>query len=218
MAYFGIVENLAIEDYITSHALKNCLLNLLKRLFERKLPKPERTSYSDSDLLHESIADTHCKYAIASYIIDEFRSNLVAKKMTTWLESGNLLSCMRDLCGGEANICCRKLKIKLALIEKMSAWLKNEDHLRYFHDGDACNCSAKYSQSQLSYHKKFIMQLVKGGNILFADSKRGDEGAACEYLPNRHKKQNSVALHNKTPPIQRSTCGEVIMLDILAQI
>ena len=36
MVQFGLIEDLAIEDYITSHSLKNCLLNRLKQVHNKR--------------------------------------------------------------------------------------------------------------------------------------------------------------------------------------
>ena len=80
MVGFGVVEDLAIEDYITSHSLKNCLLNKLEQLHQKR---DKIRKDSDFGLVHrtDSIIDKHCKYAIAHFIVEEFRSNLINEKM-----------------------------------------------------------------------------------------------------------------------------------------
>ena len=114
----------------------------------------------------ESFANTYCKYAIASYIVDEYRSYVVNQKMPIWHhQDASLLDCTQPICIGKENVCCRKRTIRLALIENMAAWLKNKDNLRYLHDGDACNCADKYSQQQMDYHDEFIDRLVHTGTI-----------------------------------------------------
>ena len=184
MVGLGVVEDLAIEDYITSHSLKNCLLNKLKQVYNKR-DKGREKSRKDLEFgsLHctNSIIDTHCKYAIAHGIIDEFRLNLVNKIMLIWHDHRRtLLNCTDDKCNGEENVCCRKRKIKLALIERMSAWLKDKDNLRYLHDGEACNCAEQYSREQLDYHKEFITRLVETGTIDFSRCNSVTDETACD--------------------------------------
>ena len=136
-------------------------------------------------MLHRgnSIIDTYCKYAIAHCIVEEFRSNLVNKKMLIWhakSEDETLLDCTHDKCKGEDNVCCRKRKIKLALIEKMSAWLQDKDNLRYLQDGEACNCAKEYTQEQLDYHDDFLNRLVETGKINFSRYNNATDETECD--------------------------------------
>ena len=119
MFRFGIVEDLAIEDYVTSHSLKNCLLNLLKRVYKGGESNAGALEYD------EGIENTYCKYAIASYICDEFQSYVANKKMPIWHEPPtsplHLLDCTSLTCAGDENVCCRKRSIRLFLLKNMAA-------------------------------------------------------------------------------------------------
>ena len=84
MIRFGVVEDLAIEDYITSHSLKNCLLNKMQQVHQNRIQVYGQDSDSDSLYCGSSTIDTYCKYDIAHCIIDEFMSNLIKKKMPIW--------------------------------------------------------------------------------------------------------------------------------------
>ena len=103
--------------------------------------------------------------------------------MPIWRDKSDydtLLNCTRDECKGEDNVCCRKRKIKLALIEKMSGWLQDKDNLRYLHDGDVCNCAKHYSQEQLDYHDDFMTRLAETGKIDFSHCNSATDDTTCD--------------------------------------
>ena len=84
---------------------------------------------------------------------------------------------------GTTNVCCRKLKIKLVLIEYMIAWLKDVNNLRYLHDGGTCNCVNKYTQKQLDYHEGFITRLVNTGEISVTHSDSIGDNDSIDETP-----------------------------------
>ena len=169
----GIVEDLDIEEYITSHALKNCLLNILKRI----------------SIGEQQALDFYCKYATVGYIIAELRSSLIDGKKESWYEwivrySGEtVFDC--KVHSGTTDVCCRKLKIKLVLFEYMISWLKDANNLRYLHDGDTCNCVNTYSQT-LDYHQEFITRLVKTGKISISRSDSNEPINETPFRPSEN--------------------------------
>ena len=164
---FKLTEDLAIEDYITSHALKNCLLNKLKtyrrgiqhRTYEALGPVDDG---DDADL-----SSTICKYVIADHVYDKFQDYLRETKMPVWHDEYNtLFECLTTsigLCDGEEDICCKKRIIRLELVKTIRKWLNNKENLRYLHDSDDCTC--EYTAEELDYYKEFMTRLMTSGNI-----------------------------------------------------
>ena len=118
-SHFRLTEDLAIEDYITSHALKNCLLTKLKSLQHMTLNKTELVDDTELEVTNDTaFSDAICKYVIADHIYGQFQADAERKKMRAWHASndyGFLIDCGN--CDGEEDMCCRKRIIRLALVK-----------------------------------------------------------------------------------------------------
>ena len=166
--HFKLTEDLSIEDYITSHALKNCLLNKLKtyRRGKQHLTHEALEPVDDDD--NAGLSSKICKYVIADHVYERFQDDLREKEMQVWHNKyKTLFSCSStsiiDPCDGEEDICCKKRIIRLELVKTIRAWLNNKDNLRYLHDSDDCTC--EYTAKELEYHKNFMTRLVIRGVI-----------------------------------------------------
>ena len=168
--HIEIVEDLAIDDYITSHALKNCFLSILKKLGPSEssdfhlLESNESQAGLSGCNIRYTFKGEMCKYILADIIYAKYQFDLQNKVMYAWQVNNekylSLFDCRDQDYHGDDMVCCRKRKIKLALIKQIRKWLNNRDKLRFLHDGDKCNCARAYSLAEIEYHLEFIEHLA----------------------------------------------------------
>ena len=85
---FNIVEDLAIEEYITSHTLKNCLLSVLKTLWLQNAkssePKSEQLDLFESEVTN-TFSATICKFILADSIYFKYKYDLIMKVIYAYM-------------------------------------------------------------------------------------------------------------------------------------
>ena len=105
---FCLAEDVAIDELISSHILKSCLITLAQSW---KADESEATMTSL----------TPSKWAISTY--DQLRLQLASKCVLSWM-SGRLVYCVD--CIAE-NGCCMKRKLMLAMTRKILQWLQDNE-------------------------------------------------------------------------------------------
>ena len=115
--YFGIEENISIDDIITSYVLKTCLLNILKT----NGIKPSTDELPS------------CKHTWAAAIYGELHRAMGTTSLLPWYDPNKpMWKCKRCL-PKNIRLCCRKRVLTKQLAFKMQTFLRqNWDKL--------CNC------------------------------------------------------------------------------
>ena len=75
---------MAIEEYITSHALKNCLLNKFNTHRRGKQHRAYKVLEPVDDDDDAGLGSKICKYVIADKVYERFQDDLREKRMHVW--------------------------------------------------------------------------------------------------------------------------------------
>ena len=109
LASYDLLEDIRIDDFITTYMLKTCCIKLLP--------------LDIADLCYDSA----CDWAIKIY--ERLEKELKAKKVSSWYdEYPRLVDCIdcKVECG-----CCKRRKLLLAMTSQILAWLHaNTDELQ----------------------------------------------------------------------------------------
>ena len=115
----GIVEDINVDDFITSYVLKTCLFNVLNKLHAES--NCERNVDLDN-MNSEYVPIQDCKYAWADAIYAELERALIDRVLKLWhSESDSLLFCQQCT---SPRACCRKTAVMLAFTQEIRRWLK----------------------------------------------------------------------------------------------
>ena len=136
-SHYGLLDDIHVDDFITSYLLKTCLMKLLPRHSQTQTCN---CSQSLSGVVHETsqcackwklvVSDTACGWAIRIY--EKLKTELKANEIETWYyDRHTIVYCTR--CKVERG-CCKKRKLTLAMTSQILNWLK-QHHRQLKHIG-----------------------------------------------------------------------------------